>query len=763
MSVHQVRHAPILVPLVAVPLVASVLCCFPCAAGEIARQVADSTEVRYGARIAADGWVDFVIYSPEAESVHLALFDQPAATVPVDLVPMKKSGDDWKVRVQGPHVGPGLLYLFRATGARQASAERPFGSMFNEHYLLNDPYALKTQNVRYSSIFSETPLVSLDRSIYAGGGKSVVYDHARDPDPGHVRIPPQDLIVYELHVQDFTARLQGLEASQRGTYLGLARSGLKTAGGLAAGIDHLVELGVNAVELMPVMEYDEETGNVDGRLNHWGYMTANFLAPEARYASQPMEQIVELKTLIKAFHDRGIAVFVDVVFNHTAEQSPWVDGATGKLAAKYFNFMGLCNTRLYASTGDGGFYRNNTGTGNDVAFSGAGRPFAKRLVNDSLDLWHNVYGCDGFRFDLARILADGSSDAADWTDNDLRFAAAHLHAEPWDMGGQWWDFMDNYGWNADNNRWSKWIGKYRDKLRRFSKSSLKNKSAFKQLIEGYGSVSDENGAAASTRPWRSINFLAVHDGYTLRDTVYFNDDDGSHNCWDSGGDENLRRERQKLMLGTLFTSQGVPLILQGDEFGATKAGALSQADAHNTYNYESTSGNEAINHVSWIDWRLKDGDNSQSPRGPVYGRELFGWTKDLIHLRKKWSHFRRETFPQYADQAANGQPQSGAGNDGRFTYTWEGPAEGNASQVAVIWWGKAGEPDLMLIYNESPEEFTVNNLADWSQGDWNVLARSWFGDEFDFARLDQWRQAPAARGSITIKGRSMAILISDND
>jgi len=208
---------------------------------------------------------------------------------------------------------------------------------------------------------------------------------------------------------------------------------------------------------------------------------------------------------------------------------------------------------------------------------------------------------------VSRILADGSKSAADWVDNDPRFSPVHLHAETWDLGGQWWDYMDSGGWNYTNNRWAKWLGKYRDKVRRFSQSSLRSKDAFKQLLQGYGSVSAGFGAPASTKPWRSVNFVAVHDGYTLRDCTYFNDSDGSHNCWDSGGNENLRRERTKLMLGILLTSQGIPLLLQGDEFGMTKASARSQAEAHNTYDYESRTGDPAINQVNWIDWRLKGG------------------------------------------------------------------------------------------------------------------------------------------------------------
>ena len=571
--------------------------------------------------------------------------------------------------------------------------------------------------------------------------------------------PPQDLIVYELHVQDYTARLQGLSSAKRGTYLGLAQSGLKTPGGLSAGLDHLVELGVNAVELMPVMEYDEETGNLSGRYNHWGYMTANFFTPEARYAANAGDQVIELKQLVQALHSRNIAVFMDVVYNHTAEQSPWQSGS--KMAAKYYNAMGLHNTIVYRSTSDGRYYFNNTGTGNDVSYFGGNQLFSKRWVNDSLALWHEKYGIDGFRFDLARILADGSDNAADWIDNDSRFKAAHLHAEPWDMGGQWWDFMDSGGWNYGNNRWTKWLGRYRDYIRRFSASGLKDNQMFKQLIEGHGATS--SGSAASSKPWRSINMLTCHDGYTLRDVVYFNDYDGSHNCWNSNGDENLRRERQKLMMGVLLTSQGVPLILQGDEFGRTKADAGSQGDAHNTYNYESSSGDTSINYVNWIDWRLKDGSNSDSPQGPRYGNELYNWTKKLIALRKKWAHFRRRDFAAYVDQAWNGASNSGQANDGKFSYSWESQDSG-PTRLAVIWWGQTGEPDIMVLYNEHWDSATFSGLQGWSQGNWKILARSWYGGGDDFASLDNWQSNPAVGGdSLVVKGRSMAILISDNN
>lgn len=723
-----------------------------------------SHDPRYGAHLVDDGWVHFGVFAPRATAINVLLFAEPDALLPQHVIPMIQAGSDWRIQVRGEQIGHGTFYLYQANGPHEVSPSNQYGVMFNEHFYLSDPYAYQTQNVTFSRLFSETPHTSITAPIYTGGGKSVVYDHQKNVTPGHLPIPPEDLIVYELHVQDYTARIQSLDPSKRGTYVGLATGGLTTPGGLTAGIDHLVELGVTAVELMPVMEYDEETGNVEGRLNHWGYMTTNFFAPEARYAATPGNHVMELKHLIKAFHDRGIAVFLDGVYNHTAEQSPWLDTPANRLAAKYYNFRGLSNTEVYRATGEGRFYFNNSGTGNDVTFQGPNGTYPKRLVTDSLAFWHAVYGVDGFRFDLARILADGSDNAADWVDNDPRFAATHLHAEPWDLGGAWFDFMDNFGWNHTNNRWAKWIGKYRDHIRRFSASNMRNRHAFKQLIEGYGVVSDEGGSPASTKPWRSINFLAVHDGYTLRDCVFFTDAGGSHNCWDSGHDENLRREREKLLLGILLTSQGVPLLLQGDEFGRTKANALSQADAHNTYNYESSEGEESINHVNWIDWRLKDGDTTESPHGPRYGKELFHWTKDLISLRKQWSHFTRRDFPEYVQEAWNGGANAGSANDGKFSYAWEGPEEGEPTQLSVIWWGMGDEPDLMVIYNEHFEDLTVNNLSDWSQGDWKILARSWFGEDADVCELSHWEsQCDPAEREITIKGRSMAILLSDND
>jgi glycogen operon protein len=301
--------------------------------------------VSLGASLQPDGWVGFGLHAPAAESVALLLYDAPEHKVPSQSVPMTRIGDDWGIRIRGPGIGAGMVYMFSVAGHGTATPAAPYGTVLNGAFVLNDPYSYRTQEVGYSTVYASPPFVDTRASVYAGGGKSIVYDHATDPPAGHIRIAPQNLIVYELHVQDYTARIAGLAPALRGTYLGLAQSGLKTDGGLSAGLDHLVELGVNAVELMPVMQYDKETAGTPGRVNHWGYMTTNFFAPETRYASNPVQDVVELKQLVHALHQRGITVFMDVVYNHTAEGN-WLDN--GRLAFKCYNLCddGICSTRL---------------------------------------------------------------------------------------------------------------------------------------------------------------------------------------------------------------------------------------------------------------------------------------------------------------------------------------------------------------------------------------------------------------------------------
>ena len=344
-------------------------------------------------------------------------------------------------------------------------------------------------------------------------------------------------------------------------------------------------------------------------------MTTNFLAPEARYASVPGAQVAELKQLIQALHARGIAVFMDVVYNHSGEQGPWRDG--NRLAAKCYNLMCQALPQVYRPTaGRARFHqrhrhRRRSRLLRRIALHQAtGHRLPGALVPG---LWRRRLSLrprPNPRRRLHRCRRLGRQRP--------RFAAAHLHAEPWDLGGQWYDFMDSHGWSAANNRWAKWLGAYRDQMRLFSQSGLRSPVDFKRLIEGYGATG-RGGSTASSRPWRSVNFLAVHDGYTLRDCTFFNDSDGSQNCWDSGGDENLRREREKLLIGLLLTSQGVPILLQGDEFGATKSGAADQEGARNSYNYEAEPPDPGSTRSTWSTGACWTGTTACPPKGRPTG------------------------------------------------------------------------------------------------------------------------------------------------
>ena len=421
-------------------------------------------------------------------------------------------------------------------------------------------------------------------------------------------------ILYELHVQDYTRLLEACPTGgARHATWASTRSGLTTPAGRKAGLDHLVELGVNAVELMPVMEYDEQTGNAPGRLNHWGYMTTNFFAPEARYASAPGAQVTELKQLIQALHERGIAVFMDVVYNHTGEQGPWLDG--GRLAAKCYNLMCQALPQVYRPTADGLDFTNATGTGNDLDFSGgaplhqaAGHRFAGALApglrRRRLSLRSRPH--PGRRVRRRRRL--GRQRPALRRGPSARRALGPGRAVVRLHGQLRLECRQQSLGQVDRRLSRSRCGCSRSR-------QLRSPVDFKRLIEGYGATG-RGGGPASSRPWRSVNFVSVHDGYTLRDCTFFNDPDGSQNCWDSGGDENLRREREKLLIGLLLTSQGVPILLQGDEFGATKSGAADQEGARNSYNYEAEPSDPAVDQVNLVDWRLLDGDNGRSPKGP---------------------------------------------------------------------------------------------------------------------------------------------------
>jgi glycogen operon protein len=344
--------------------------CHPVTDGDFL-QAASLGDFQYGAHPRADGGVDFSLHAPAAETVELLLYDAPDARTPARVLPMQRNpAGDWSLSVRGLGIGPGAVYLYRLTGHSTATAARPFGTVLNGNFVLNDPYAYRTQEVGYSRVYTSTPFVDTQVSIYAGGGKSIVYDHAADPPIGHVMIRPEDLIVYELHVQDYTARLGSLARELRGTYLGLVQPGLRTPGGLTAGIDHIAEL-------MAVAQYDTETAHTRDRLNHWGYESTNFSAPEARDATTPGAQRDRAQALGAGFpRARDRCVPRCRLQPYCREQL-----GAGRLAFKCYN---LCDDvpEIYRANSAGGFAKDS-GTGNDVDFSDGDR-FTKQLIRDSL-------------------------------------------------------------------------------------------------------------------------------------------------------------------------------------------------------------------------------------------------------------------------------------------------------------------------------------------------------------------------------------------
>ncbi|HJY66996.1 MAG TPA: glycogen debranching protein GlgX, partial [Streptosporangiaceae bacterium] len=440
-------------------------------------------------------------------------------------------------------------------------------------------------------------------------------------DWGHDRapqIPYHETVIYEAHVRGLTLRHPDVPAHQRGTYAGLAHPAV---------IAHLQRIGVTAVELMPVHQFVAEQSLVErGLTNYWGYNTIGFLAPHNRYSSagQRGEQVGEFKTMVKALHEAGIEVILDVVYNHTAE---------GDHMGPTLSFRGIDNAAYYRLDGRERWrYLDYTGCGNSL---NARNPHALQLVMDSLRYWILEMHVDGFRFDLASALArelhdvDRLSTFFDLVQQDPVVSQVKLIAEPWDVG--------EGGYQVGNfpPLWTEWNGKYRDTVRDFWRGRPEAIGEFASRLTG----SSDLYATSGRRPVASINFVTCHDGFTLQDLVSYNhkhneangegnrdgtDDNRSWNCGVEGPSDDravtaLRARQKRNFLVTLFLSQGVPMLLAGDEMGRTQQGN------NNAYCQD--------NEVSWLDWSQADAE-----------RDLLQFTETLAGLRRNHPVFRRRRF-----------------------------------------------------------------------------------------------------------------------
>jgi isoamylase len=565
---------------------------------------------------------NFALFSENATAVELCLFDQKGRETRLEL--KEKTNFTWHGYI--PAIGPGQRYGFRVHG--------PFapeqGHRFNPHKLLIDPYAKAIDgDVRFGEeIFGyrwgdpneDLGFSDLDDAHLVP--KSVVIDQTFDWEGDELlQIPWHETVIYETHVKGFTKLHPEIPPRLRGTYAGLAHP---------AAIFHLQSLGVTAVELMPIHHFLAYPGHLveKGLKNYWGYDSINYMAPYSGYSASGSlgQQVTEFKKMVKALHRAGIEVILDVVYNHTGE---------GNHMGPTLSLRGIDNAAYYRLVdGNCRYYMDFTGCGNSLNVR---HPQVLKLIMDSLRYWVLECHVDGFRFDLASALArelyavDRLAAFFDIIHQDPVLADVKLIAEPWDVG------EGGYQVGEFPLLWSEWNGKYRDTVRDFWRGEDSRMAEFAYRFTGSSDLYQCNGR----NPSASINFITAHDGFTLYDLVSYNEkhneangednrDGESHNrSWNCGveGDTEdpqvlrLRRKQLRNFLATLMLSQGVPMLVMGDEMGR------SQRGNNNPYCQD--------NEISWLNWDLQEENEA-----------LLDFTRQLIDFRRKHPVFRRRKWFQ---------------------------------------------------------------------------------------------------------------------
>jgi isoamylase len=627
------------------------------------------------------GGTNFAVASA-ADGILLCLFDASGVETQIPLV-------DYDAGVWHgflPGVGAGQAYGYRAAGGHHPGS----GLRFSPAKLLLDPYAraftgavsFGPEVLGYAEENPDAPS-TLDSAGHVP--RSLVVDEAFTwSDGAHPRRRYADTVIYEVHVRGFTMGHPGVPSELRGTYAGL---------GHKAAIAHLVDLGVTAVELLPVHESVPEGFLLErGLTNYWGYNTIGYFAPHQGYsaavrAGRPGGQVGEFKAMVDALHSAGLEVLLDVVFNHTAEAGPL--GPT-------LCYRGLDNAAYYRlEPGDLSQYVDTTGCGNSL---NAGDPLTLQLIMDSLRYWLTEMRVDGFRFDLAPTLArqegdfDQMSAFFDLVSQDPVVSKAKLIAEPWDVGQ-----MDSYDLGAFPPLWREWNGKYRDTMRDFWRSHDVGLGEFATRFSG----SSDLYAGKRRRPTASVNLITVHDGFTLRDLVSYDDkhneangesnrdgtdDNRSWNCGVEGPSDDpvvlARRQRQsRAMLTTLLLSFGVPMLLGGDEMGR------SQQGNNNAYCQD--------NEITWFDWSSQDND-------------LLGFTKRLVALRRTHPVFRRRRYLAGAEAAELG---------------WFTPA---GAPMTASDWARNGSLALAIYLDGSDDPDRADDGTLLVDDDFLILVNAWW-------------------------------------
>ncbi|MCC8407551.1 glycogen debranching protein GlgX [Mucilaginibacter sp. UR6-1] len=572
--------------------------------------------------------VNFTLYADNATGVELCLFDSPEATAESNRIKLyERSHQVWHIYLPG--VKPGQLYGYRVHGPYEPQN----GHRFNPNKLLLDPYAKAIAGVIdwHDSLFAyevghpdeDLSYSETDSAPYIP--KSVVVDNNFDWEDDQLpRTPYHQSVIYEAHVRGLTMQHPEIPENIRGSYAAIGHPAI---------IKHLQDLGVTAIELMPIHQFVNDRYLVEkGLRNYWGYNSIGFFAPDVRYSSTGVTggQVSEFKAMVKELHKAGIEVILDVVYNHTGE---------GNQMGPTLSFKGVDNASYYRLVDDDKrFYMDYTGTGNTL---NAMLPNVLRYIMDSLRYWITEMHVDGFRFDLASTLArelhevNRLSAFFDIIHQDPVISQVKLIAEPWDIG------EGGYQVGKFPPGWAEWNGKYRDCIRDYWRGADSMLGEFAQRFTGSPDLYQDD----YRRPTASINFITAHDGFTMHDLVSYNEkhneangednnDGESHNrSWNCGAEGEtddkavleLRAQQKRNFLSTLFLSQGVPMLVAGDEMGRTQGGN------NNAYCQD--------NEISWLDWENADTD-------------LLKFTQKLIHFRKEHPNFRRRRWFQ-------GQPVKG--------------------------------------------------------------------------------------------------------
>jgi isoamylase len=681
---------------------------------------------------------NFTLFSEVADFVELCLFDEEGKETRARLPEV----DGFVHHGYLLGIGPGQRYGYRVHGPYGPEK----GQRCNPNKLLIDPYAKAVSHgVDWDESLFGYKFDAPDERNDADSATHVPHSLVVSPffdwsNDRHPKTPYNETVIYEAHVKGMTMNHPEIPPRLRGTYAGLAHPAI---------IDYLTNLGVTAIELMPVHQFVTDHGLTEkGLRNYWGYNTIGFFAPHNEYAAMTDQggQVQEFKGMVRAFHEANIEVILDVVYNHTAE---------GNHLGPTLSMRGIDNEAYYRLVEDDPkYYMDYTGTGNSMNVRG---PHTLQLIMDSLRYWVTEMRVDGFRFDLAAALArefydvDRLSTFFELVQQDPVVSQVKLIAEPWDVGPG--------GYQVGNfpPLWTEWNGQYRDTVRDFWRGEPATLGEFASRITGSSDLYQDDGR----RPYASINFVTAHDGFTLNDLVSYNekhneangedgrdgaDDNRSWNCGVEGPSDaievtTLRKRQRRNLMASLLLSQGVPMILHGDELGRTQNGN------NNAYCQD--------NELSWVDWTLAEEN-----------KELTAFTAALTDLRKRHPVFRRRRF--FA-----GKP-IGKGEELRdiawFTTSGEEMTEQNwddaFGKAVIVFLNGEGIPDLdprgtpvvddsfLMAFNAHYEDIEMTLPANGYGSEWAVVVDTATAEVF----AEPGEESIAGGGKLNVVARSLVVL-----